>query len=159
MNSKEKRFYTVRGYELLEKDRNNLTPSMEDYLEMACRLSKVKNYTRIGDLAAALNVQPPSVTSMIKKLSNMDLVNYEKYAIVMVTDKGRELGDYLLERHEIIEKFLTLISDENILQETEKLEHTLGPKTIKGLSMIVYLFENNEDFITALRNMKENDHG
>jgi len=159
MNSKEKRFYTVRGYELLEKDRNNLTPSMEDYLEMACRLSKVKNYTRIGDLAAALNVQPPSVTSMIKKLSNMDLVNYEKYAIVMVTDKGRELGDYLLERHEIIEKFLTLISDENILQETEKLEHTLGPKTIKGLSMIVYLFENNEDFITALKKMKQNDHG
>jgi len=158
MNSEEKKFYTVRGYELLKKHQSNLTPSMEDYLEMACRLSKGKNYTRIGDLAAALNVQPPSVTNMIKKLADLYLVNYEKYGIVTVTDKGRELGDYLLERHEIIEKFLALISDENILQETEKLEHNLGPKTVKGLSLLVYLFENNEDFKTALRKVKESDH-
>ena len=58
MSKERERFYTVRGYELLSKDANLLTPSMEDYLEMVYRLSRDKGYTRISDLASALNVQP-----------------------------------------------------------------------------------------------------
>jgi Mn-dependent DtxR family transcriptional regulator len=150
MKSKEAKFYTVRGYELLEKDRNRLTPSMEDYLEMAYRLSKGRNYTRISDLAAALNVQPPSVTSMIKKLAELGMVNYEKYSIVILTDKGLNLGNYLLHRHEIIERFLRVVGSENILQETEKLEHSLGPKTIQGLNLLINLIENNEQILNGL---------
>lgn len=150
MNNEAEKFYTVRGYELLEKDRKSLTPSMEDYLEMAFRLSKGKNYTRKGDLAAALNVQPPSVTNMIKKLAELDLVNYEKYSIVILTDKGLKLGNYLLHRHETIEKFLKLIGSEDILEETEKLEHNLGPKTVQGLNLLINLIENNDEILAEL---------
>lgn len=155
MSNEDKKFYTARGYELLEKDRSILTSSMEDYIEMAYRLSKDKSYTRIGDLAVALNVQPPSVTHMIKKLSEMNIVNYEKYGMVILTDKGLKLGEYFLNRHKTIEKFLSIIGvAENNLHETEKLEHNLSRKTVEGLSLLVDLFENNEQYLAILRQMK-----
>ena len=40
----------------------------------------------------ALNVQPPSVTKMIQKLSEINLIKYEKYGVIMLEDKGLKLG-------------------------------------------------------------------
>ncbi len=155
MKKDEMKFYTARGYELLEKERRMLTHSMEDYLEMAFRLSQEKNYIRIGDLASALNVQPPSVSNMIKKLAQLGFVKYEKYGLVILTDKGMSLGEYYLARHETIEKFLTIIGNsDDILQETEKIEHNLSHKTVHCLKMLIKLFANNEQLLTVLRQME-----
>ena len=109
MADHEKEFYTVRGYALLSQDDNVLTPSMEDYLEMAYRLGKNKGYARIGDLAEALNVQPPSASKMVQKLAEMGYFKYERYGVIEFTNLGRETGEFLLRRHEIIEKFLTML--------------------------------------------------
>lgn len=49
MDKEKEQFHTARGYELLKKDSNILTPSMEDYLEMAYRLSRDRAYTRISE--------------------------------------------------------------------------------------------------------------
>jgi len=102
-------FYTVRGYALLKQEDSSLTPSMEDYLEMAYRLGKAKGYTRIGDLAEALHVQPPSASKMVQKLTELGYFYYEKYGLIEFTAQGRDLGDYLLQRHQTIDNFLTLI--------------------------------------------------
>jgi DtxR family Mn-dependent transcriptional regulator len=143
MKMKEEKFYTARGYELLDKDSSTLTPSMEDYLEMTYRFTLDKHYTRISDLAAALNVQPPSVTSMIKKLAEMGWVTYEKYGLVVLSAKGREMGAYLLERHSIIEEFLKLIGvkADMVLEQTEKIEHYLSCETVQSIKKLLQLFE------------------
>lgn len=44
----EDNFYTLKGYSLLEHIQ--ITSSMEDYLEMICRLSQDGTPVRIGDL-------------------------------------------------------------------------------------------------------------
>ncbi|MDD3889888.1 MAG: transcriptional regulator MntR [Syntrophomonadaceae bacterium] len=146
MSKYEDEFYTVRGYELLEKDRTILTPSMEDYLEMTYRLTQDKGYTRISDLATALNVQPPSATNMIKKLALTPYLNAEKYGIIQLTEQGQELGAYLLKRHEIIEQFLIIIGvKENVLEETEKIEHNVSSPTLECIAKLVeFLKENYE---------------
>ena len=50
----EDNFYTLKGYSLLEHIQ--ITSSMEDYLEMICRLSQDGTPVRIGDLAKCLHV-------------------------------------------------------------------------------------------------------
>ncbi|WP_054692112.1 metal-dependent transcriptional regulator [Syntrophomonas palmitatica] len=89
-------FYTVRGYQLLHQDESLMTPSMEDYLEMVCRLAKDKPYTRISDLSEALNVRQPSATKMVQKLAESGYLNYKKYEVIELTARGQELGEYLL---------------------------------------------------------------
>ncbi len=78
-------FYTFRGYSL--NNEKVLSPSMEDYIEMIYRLSCEKNNVRVNDLSESLNVQPPSSSKMIKKLSRFGYVNYEKYGYVNLTEK------------------------------------------------------------------------
>lgn len=156
MSEQNKLFHTYRGYELMARQRSMLTPSMEDYLEMAYRLCGDKGYTRIGDIAAALQVQPPSATSMVQKLAEMGYLRYEKYGIIELTEQGEDVGAYLLHRHKVIESFLILIgAQENLLVETEKIEHNLGPDTIKRIALLVQLLQENQPLLTALRNNQE----
>ncbi len=144
MDNNKMKFHTVRGYALLRQD-NTLTPSMEDYLEMAFRLSKDKGYTRIGDLAGALNVQPPSASKMVRRLSEMAYLKYEKYGMIEFTRRGRELGNYLLQRHEAIEQFLGLIGvTEGILEETEKLEHNIREETVERITILVEFIQQDQ---------------
>lgn len=153
--NRQDEFYTVRGYELLEKDRAILTPSMEDYLEMIYRLSKEKGYTRISDVASALNVQPPSVTNMIKKLAQTPYLKYEKYGIIQLNNQGRELGAYLLRRHEIIAEFLHLIGvKDNLLEETEKIEHNISNQTLQRIELLINWLKESS---AGLMDPKETD--
>ena len=140
-------FYTVRGYALLRQSDNLLTPSMEDYLEMAYRLGKDKGYTRMGDLAEALHVQPPSASKMVQKLAEMGFFNYERYGVIDFTELGRETGEYLLRRHEIIEQFLAMLGvTENILEDTEKMEHNISDETYRQIILFLQFVQQNNQW-------------
>ncbi len=122
-------FYTFRGY--MMKEWKDITPSMEDYIEMIYRLSEKKVYTRTKELSEHLNVKPPSVTKMIKKMNDMDIVNYEKYGAITLSERGKDIGKALLYRHKIIEEFLRAIAPtEDVFEQTEKIEHSISKKTI-----------------------------
>jgi len=137
----DKEFYTFREY--MKKDEYLLTASMEDYLEMIYRLSRDTGFTRINDLAAALNVQPPSATKMVQKLANLGAVNYEKYGMILLSKKGEEMGGVLLERHQIVEDFLNLLGiTEGVLEETEKIEHTISTGTLRSMEDFVEFFKD-----------------
>ena len=90
MVKEEEEFFTFR--ELMKRDDDDLTASMEDYLEMVYRLSGNHGFTRVNELASALNVQPPSVSKMIQKLAEQGMVAYEKYGYIILTPKGKEVG-------------------------------------------------------------------
>lgn len=140
-----KNFHTFREY--MKKDDNFLTASMEDYLEMIYRLSSGTGFTRISALSQALNVQPPSATKMVQHLANLQLVKYEKYGVVLLTEKGGKLGLKLLNRHMIIEAFMKTIDvdPEKALEETEKIEHVLSDETIVSINNYVEFLNCNPD--------------
>lgn len=138
----DQEFFTF--WEYMRKDQEVLSPSAEDYLEMIYRLSKQYGFTRVNDLAAALNVQPPSVTKMIQKLSDMKLIKYEKYGVIMLEPYGIEKGKALLARHNLIEKFLQMLDvGEGLLEETEKIEHTINDEILCGIKDLVEFFNNS----------------
>ncbi len=132
MNDDE--FHTFREY--MDKE---LTASMEDYIEMIYRLSKENGYTRIQELANNLNVQPPSATKMIQKLSELNLLKYKKYDVVVLEKDGKVLGKKLLMRHNTVEELLRCIGidESNILSETEKIEHTISDRTLKCIKKYI----------------------
>ncbi|MGE5405545.1 MAG: transcriptional regulator MntR [Candidatus Saccharibacteria bacterium] len=144
----ERDFYTFREY--MRKD-DELTASMEDYLEMIYRLSQTDGFTRIHDLAEALNVQPPSATKMVQKLADIDVVAYRKYGVVVLNEKGMKLGQALMARHQVVEDFLRIIGiSENLLEETEKIEHTISPTTLTSLASLVEFFRARPSLLIEL---------
>lgn len=152
----ENNFYTFTDF-TRNKD-NFLTPSEEDYLEMIYRIySETKLPIKVNDLAHKLNVKPPSVTKMIKKLSLKNIIHFEKYKQILLLDKGLEIGEFLINRHNIIENFLKLIkADINITYETEKIEHTLSEETLEKINILVNFFNSNEKILKLFHEFSRN---
>jgi Mn-dependent DtxR family transcriptional regulator len=152
MKPGEEKFYTVRGYELMQGERSRLTSGMEDYVEMVMRLSDDKGYTRLSDLAQALHVQPPSASAMVQKLAECGFLEYRKYGVIELTPRGRELGKYLLYRHRIIEEFLSLIGvSSELLAETEKIEHNVSHETVERIRWLIAFFKQKPQYIRIFR--------
>ena len=145
-------FHTVRGYEILGKGKKLLTNSMEDYLEMIYRSSIKEGYTRINILADALNVQAPSATKMVQKLTKLGLLNYEKYGIIQLTEDGKEIGSFLLKRHKTIEDFLKIIGlEENILLNAELIEHNVTKDALSKIENLNNFFRDNPEISEKFR--------
>lgn len=136
-------YYTFNNY-MSEKE---MSATEEDYIEMIYRLcEKNDGHTRVIDIAQLLHVKPPSVTKMIKKLKDLNIVDYKRYGCIQLTKKGVETGRLLVYRHNVIKRFLTLLEiKEDIHQETEKMEHTINKNTLKGIERLVSFFEQNPE--------------
>ncbi|MDC7291713.1 metal-dependent transcriptional regulator [Blautia schinkii] len=131
MNDKEG-FYTLKGYQISEE--TTFTTAMEDYLEMVCRVLQENETVKVGGLSRILHVKPSSVSKMVSQLKDSGYLHAQKYGVISLTDKGRLMGEYLLYRHEVIQRFLcTLNNSEDELEQTEKIEHFLDPVTVINL--------------------------
>ena len=148
-------FYTFNEY--MKKEDNLLTASMEDYLEMIYRLSLNTGFTRMHELSDALNVQPPSATKMVQKLAELKLLKYKKYGILVLEEEGKTLGEELLNRHNIIESFLRIldISESKVLEETEKIEHTISNQTTKCFKDFVQFIKDNPEIAVEFKTYRK----
>ena len=82
--------------------------SAEDYLERIYQLIEEKGYARVLDIASSLKVKQASVTSMVQKLGDLGFLNYEKYRVLVLTDKGLKVASSIQERHETLSRFFSL---------------------------------------------------
>ncbi len=141
-------FHTVRGYQLLNQEEKLLTSAMEDYLEMICRSIQEEGYIRINTLSEFLNVKPSSATKMVQKLTELGLVDYKKYGIIFLTQNGTKIGEFLLKRHHILEKFLKIVGiKENLLTETELIEHNISGNTLMCIERFIQFIENHPEVL------------
>lgn len=145
---KKNEFHTFRGYALQNRDNQNLSPSMEDYLEMIFRISTDGDNVRIGNLSSRLNVRPSSVTKMVQRLSKEGYLVYQKYGIIQLTPLGLDIGQELLNRHQTLELFLHLLGvRENLLNDTEKIEHSLSSETLGAIYLFVEFMQQHHDLL------------
>jgi Mn-dependent DtxR family transcriptional regulator len=114
---------------------------------MIYRNSLVEGYMRINILSELLNVQAPSATKMVQKLSRLGLLDYKKYGIIFLTENGKEIGSFLLHRHNIIETFLKSIGvADSLLIETELIEHVISANTLQRIELLNAFLEKNPGF-------------
>ncbi len=145
-------FRTERGYSLARRERDNLTASMEDYLEMMYRLSEGEEKVKATELAQALDVNPSSVTDMIRRLSRKEMVDYRPYRGISLTDEGKSVGASLLARHRMFERFMKHLGlREAILENVERLEHNLTSEAVQLFGLLVEFIEREpgwwEEFV------------
>lgn len=141
-------FYTFKEY---MKD-NSLSPNEEDYIEMIYRLQSENENVKIKDLSKALNIKPSSVSNMVRKLQEKNLLTHELYGAINLSDLGEDMGKKFLERHNTIYKFLKLIGlDEYLHEETEKIEHTISLATLVKINNLIDFFQENKEVLEMLK--------
>ena len=128
-------YRTISGY--TRQEANPLTHTMEDYLEMICRLSAKSSIVRVSTLAAELHVRPSSASKMAAHLAETGYILFARYGYIRLAEKGQETGRYLLYRHEVIQRFLCMVNHStDELRQTEKIEHFLDFRTVRNLAAL-----------------------
>lgn len=82
-----------------------------------------------NDLAARLGVTAASVSGMVRKLTEVGIVEHEPYHGVRLTEQGRRVALEVLRHHRMLELFLAQelgMSWDRVHDEAEVLEHVLS---------------------------------
>lgn len=106
-----------------------LSEAQEDYLKQIYLLTEAAPMAGTQALADRLGVAPASVTVMIQKLGDMDLVAYEQYKGVRLTASGLAAALEILRHHRLLESFLHQALGygwDEVHDEAEKLEHYIS---------------------------------
>ena len=125
---------------------NNLSASLENYLETIAALKKGKKYTRIGDIARSLNVKSSSVNVAINFLAENVFVIHERYGYVDLTEEGEKIALEVRTKHDILYRFLNsllFINGKTADEEACQIEHLVGAETIQRLKKLHILLEEN----------------
>ena len=134
----------MKGYERSASD--ELTSSMEDYLEMVCRMEEEGDPIRVSSLAASLHVRPSSASKMLDNLKKAGYIDFKKYCSIMVTEKVYEEGRYLLHRHQVLQDFFcTLNHTEDELELVEKIEHFINHRTVANMEQALPFLRPKND--------------
>lgn len=113
------------------------TSSEENYLKAILKLAqKEEGPVTTGALAAEMNTTAPSVTDMLRRLSEKNLATYEKYYGVALTEDGLRVATILVRRHRLWEVFLTQklgFQWDEVHDMAEQLEHVQHPELTERL--------------------------
>jgi DtxR family Mn-dependent transcriptional regulator len=111
--------------------------TVENYLKAVhqgvARLPEGQRLLPMGQLASALGVAPGTATTMVTRLAESGLVEYEPYAGVALTPAGEKLAALVVRRHRLIELFLVRelgFGWDEVHEEAEQLEHAVSDRLI-----------------------------
>lgn len=114
-----------------------LSRSVEDYLKAIYGLSEQGDAASTSAVAEALDVQPASVTGMVKRLAEGGLLEHLPYRGVRLTEAGTREALKILRRHRIIETYLCErlgYAWDDVHGEAERLEHAVSDQLIERMA-------------------------
>ncbi|WP_053228301.1 metal-dependent transcriptional regulator [Spirochaeta cellobiosiphila] len=118
------------------RDQKKISSAMEEYLLLIFDLSDQTSgrIMRVSTkhIADKMNVKQSSVTSMLKKMAEVDppLVEYQKHQGVILTTAGRREALQALRNHRLLELFLHDIMGfawDEVHDEALRLQHAISP--------------------------------
>jgi len=116
------------------------TASMEDYLEAIANLGEGRKVVRVKQISEMLEVKMPSVTSALKKLSERELVDHERYGRIKLTPEGDKVARDVIRRHKALTRFFAQalgIDQETAEEDACKIEHVISPLSMERLTKFV----------------------
>ena len=114
-----------------------LTRSVEDYLKAIYHLSLKGAPAGTTDIAHALELSPPSVSGMVKRLAEQGLLEHARYRGVELTEAGRRLALRMVRRHRVLETYLVEFLGydwDTVHEEAERLEHAVSDPLIERMA-------------------------
>lgn len=130
-----------------------ISKSLEEYLKTMYVLKQQNGNIRVTDIAHKMNCTKPSVNKALHNLKKNELVNYETYGTIELTEKGEELAKKILEAYDIVCLFLKEvlnIDEKSAEEEAEKIKSVINDETTNNLAKYVHkvlgLYDLNCDF-------------
>lgn len=118
------------------QERHIMTPNKEDYLKRIYELGEGTSKISNKEIASQMQVSPPAVSEMLKKMIHEDWIAKEKSKGYIVTEKGMAIVSKLYRKHRLIELFLIKelgYTSKDVHEEAEILEHSVSDKFIDRL--------------------------
>lgn len=113
-----------------------MNSSREDYIQVIYRISQKQGYASNKAISEYLGISKPSVSEMLRKLRDDDLVNTNKNKITL-SEKGKLQAQKLLSKHRLWEYFLdkVLHLDPSLIHDqADKLEHGTSNELFEALN-------------------------
>lgn len=117
-----------------------LTNSQEEYLKTIYLLEKNNKKVRVTDIANKLKITKPSVNKAIKTLKEMNLIGYEVYGDIALTDNAEKIAKNIIKRQDILKMFLVEIleiEDKQATKEAIAMKHAISEKTAQKLDKYI----------------------
>lgn len=109
----------------------------ENYLKVIYHLSQVSPYpVQTNAIAEKMQTRAASVTDMLKKLFDKELIDYKKYQGVTLTEKGKTIAIRVVRKHRLWEVFLVeklKFRWDEVHEIAEELEHINSVTLIERL--------------------------
>ena len=113
----------------------NMSMSHEDYLEAMVMLGASQTTgVRSVDVAEKLGVSKASVSKAVAGLREAGYLDQSHYGSITLTERGLERGRAVLERHEMLTRFLSKglgIAPEVAEREACQMEHAISDESFK----------------------------
>jgi DtxR family Mn-dependent transcriptional regulator len=117
-----------------------LSRSVEDYLKAVYTITERDESASTSALADMLDVQPASVTGMVKRLAECGYLEHSRYRGVRLTEDGAREALRIIRRHRILETYLHMhlgYSWDDVHPEAERLEHAASDILIDRMATIL----------------------
>lgn len=114
-----------------------LSRSAEDYLKAIYGLCEAGDPASTTAIAESLDIQPASVTGMVKRLAESGLLEHVPYRGVRLTKRGIREALRVLRRHRILETYLCErlgYTWDDVHGEAERLEHAASDELIEKMA-------------------------
>lgn len=108
-----------------------LSSSTENYIKIIQSLEQRHEQASTKQIADALSVSMPSVTSMLKRLAAEDLIKRRPYQGVVLTARGHQIANDILRRHRLLELFLVHTLEmpwDEVHAYAERMEHAIDER-------------------------------
>src|SRR6266511_1993219 len=102
-----------------------LTPAVQEYLEALYWLGEAGIECSPINLARAMQVSPPSVTEMVRRMETDGLVGRGPGKRIALTDEGERVARHVVSRHRLVEAFLVKVMGvpwDEVHEEAEAFE-------------------------------------
>lgn len=122
-------------------EKSMVSKALEEYLKTMYVLKKQNGKIRVTDVAKKMNCSKASVNKALYNLKDNDLVNYESYGTIELTERGGNLAKKILEAYDIVYLFLKDVLNlegEEAKKEAEKIKSTISDATINQLAKYVH---------------------
>ncbi len=117
--------------------REPLTRSVEDYLKAIYQLSRGGQPVSTSQIAQRLMLSAPSVSGMVRRLSEQGLLEHLPYRGVELTAQGRRVALRMVRRHRLIEAYLVAFLGytwDTVHDEAERLEHAVSDMLVERMA-------------------------
>ncbi len=134
-------------------DKQDLSSSLEDYLESILTLQDKHTVARVKDIADMLNVKRSSVTIALRALSDKGLVNYSPYSVITLTAEGYESASAVRNRHNLLTNLFVDLFQIDPAEAEEcacKMEHGMKQSVYRKTRALLDVIREDEALLHTL---------